>query len=220
MSVQTIKADELVEDFDLYPRGDVDSSHVASLVEALEAGATLPPIIACKKTKRIVDGFHRRRALIRYSGEGVVIPVVFKTYKSDGELYAEAMSANSSHGRRLTAVDFSRAMTKGRALGLDDATIAKCLHLTVDKVTELVIDRTARHGRISVPLKRTISHMAGKQLTKPQVDANDRLSGMTQVFYVNQIITLIESKLLNKEDAKLLSRLRVLHGLLDDILVA
>jgi hypothetical protein len=111
-------------------------------------------------------------------------------------------------------------MTKGRALGLDDATIAKCLHLTVDKVTELVIDRTARHGRISVPLKRTISHMAGKQLTKPQVDANDRLSGMNQVFYVNQIITLIENKLLNKEDAKLLSRLRVLHGLLDDILVA
>src|SRR5688572_13414948 len=60
--METIKASELVEDFDLYPRGDVDGTHVLSLVQALEAGVELPPIIACKKTKRIVDGFHRRRA--------------------------------------------------------------------------------------------------------------------------------------------------------------
>lgn len=220
MNAVSVKASELVEDFDLYPRGDVDSSHVLSLVQAIEAGTTLPPVIACKKTKRIVDGFHRRRALMRYYGDDVTIPVVLKTYKSDADLYAEAMSANAAHGRRLTSVDFSRAMTKGRALGMDDATIAKCLHLTIDKVTELVIDRSARCGKITVPLKRTINHMAGKTLTKEQSSANDKLSGMNQSFYVNQIITLIESDLLDKSDGKLIERLRVLHGLLDEVLAA
>lgn len=220
MQAVSIKASELVEDFDLYPRGDVDGSHVLSLVQAIESGVSLPPVVACKKTKRIADGFHRRRALMRFHGDDVTIPVVLKAYKNDAELYAEAMMANSAHGRRLTSVDFSRAMTKGRALGMDDATIAKCLHLTIDKVTELVIDRSAKCGRITVPIKRTISHMAGKVLTKEQSAANDKLSGMNQAFYANQLITLIESDLLDKADERLIERLRVLHGLLDAILAA
>ena len=220
MQAVTIKASELVEDFDLYPRGDVDGQHVLSLVQAIESGVTLPPVIACKKTKRIVDGFHRRRAFLRYYGDDATIPVVLKTYKSDAELYAEAMMANSAHGRRLTSVDYSRAMTKGRALGLDDATIAKCLHLTIDKVTELVIDRSAKVGRVTVPIKRTIQHMAGKTLTREQAAANDKLSGMNQQFYANQLITLIESGLLDKSDDRLIERLRVLQGLLEGVLVA
>lgn len=220
MQAVSIKASWLVEDFDLYPRGDVDGSHVLSLVQAIESGVSLPPVVACKKTKRIADGFHRRRALMRFHGDDVTIPVVLKAYKNDAELYAEAMMANSAHGRRLTSVDFSRAMTKGRALGMDDATIAKCLHLTIDKVTELVIDRSAKCGRITVPIKRTISHMAGKVLTKEQSAANDKLSGMNQAFYANQLITLIESDLLDKADERLIERLRVLHGLLDAILAA
>ncbi len=218
--MEMIKASELVEDFDLYPRGDVDGTHVLSLVQAIESGVELPPIIACKKTKRIVDGFHRRRAWLRFGGDGVEVPVILKSYTSDAKLYLEAMTSNASHGRRLTAVDYSRATTKARALGLDDATIAKCLHLTVDRVTELVIDRTAKCGRVAVALKRTIRHMAGHSLTKEQSAANDKLSGMNQAFYVNQIITLIESGLLDKENENLIERLKILHGLLDGLLVA
>lgn len=220
MNATTIKASELVEDFDLYPRGDVDGTHVLSLVQAIEAGVSLPPIIACKKTKRIVDGFHRRRAFIRVGGEDAEVPVLLKSYKTDAELYAEAMMANSAHGRRMTSVDYARATTKARALGLDDATIAKCLHMTIDKVTELVIDRTAKCGRVTVPLKQTIRHMAGRSLTKEQSAANTKLSGMNQVFYCNQLITLIENDLLDKDDEKLLERLKTLHGLLESLLVA
>ena len=215
-----IKASELVEDFDLYPRGDVDGTHVLSLAQAIEAGVELPPIIACKKTKRIVDGFHRRRAFLKLYGEDAEVPVVFKTYRNDGELYAEAMAANAAHGRRLTPVDFSRATTRARALGLSDATIARCLNLTVERVCDLVAARTAKCSGLSVPLKQTIRHMAGKTLTKSQSDANDRLSGMNQVFYVNQIITLIESDLLDKENENLIYRLRVLSNLLENVLVA
>ena len=218
--MESVKASELVEDFDLYPRGDVDSTHVLSLVQAIEAGVELPPIVACKKTKRIVDGFHRRRAFIKLFGDDAAVNVTFKAYSNDAKLYADAMIYNAAHGRRLTSVDYSRATTKGRALGLDDATIAKCLHLTVERLGDLVVDRSARCGKITVPLKRTISHMAGKSLTKEQSNANDKLGGMNQTFYVNQLITLIENDLLDKENANLLERLKVLHELLEGILVA
>lgn len=220
MKTSTIKASELVEDFDLYPRGDVDSSHVASIAEALAAGEAMPPVIACKATKRIVDGFHRRRAAIKFGGPDATIEVVFKTYASDGELFLDAMEHNSGHGRRLTSVDAVRSATKAKAFGLDDLVIAKALKMTVERVGALVVDRTAKCGPAIVSLKQTIRHMAGRKLTKPQQEANRKLSGMNQVFYVNQIITLIENDLLDTENETLMERLQVLQGLMEGLAAA
>jgi len=87
------------------------------------------------------------------------------------------------------------------------------------KVESLVVDRAARCGKLTVPLKQTIRHMRGRNLTKEQSAANDKLSGMNQSFYVNQLITLIESKLLDSEDEQLFERLKHLHGLLEELLV-
>ena len=61
--------------------------------------------------------------------------------------------------------------------------------------------------------------MAGKKLSKPQEAANRKLSGMNQVFYVNQLITLIEADLLDKENDELLAKLQQLQVLLDGLLV-
>ena len=219
LQMKMVKASELVEDFDLYPRGDVDSSHVASLAEALLAGEEVPPILADKKTKRIADGFHRRRAFIKNGGPDALVPVVFKDYASDADLFLDAMEHNSGHGRRLTSVDAVRSATKAKAFGLDDIVIAKALKMTIERVGALVIDRTAKCGAVTVPLKQTIRHMAGKKLSKPQQEANRKLSGMNQVFYVNQIVTLIENDLLDKENEDLMLRLQVLQGLLEGMLV-
>lgn len=219
MKTATIKASELVEDFALYPRGDVDSSHVAQIAEAMAAGESLPPIITCKATKRIVDGFHRRRAAIKFGGPDVSVEVVLKNYASDGELFLDAMEHNSGHGRRLTSVDAVRSATRAGELGLSVDAIAKALKMTVDRVGALVADRTAKCGMTVVSLKQTIRHMAGRKLTKPQEQANRKLSGMNQVFYVNQIITLVENDLLDKENEDLMLRLQVLQGLLESLLV-
>ena len=40
-----VKAAELIEDFSLYPRSQVDGAHVQSMTESLLAGEKLPPII-------------------------------------------------------------------------------------------------------------------------------------------------------------------------------
>jgi len=70
-----------------------------------------------------------------------------------------------------------------------------------------------------VPIKQTIKHMAGKTLTDKQHKANEKLGGMNQSFYANQLITLIENRLIDKDDEKLFERLRRLHELLDSLLV-
>ena len=38
------------------------------------------------------------------------------------------------------------------------------------------------------------------------------------MFYVNQVVELIEAKLLDTDDEALMCRLKVLHGLLDGLL--
>lgn len=50
--------------------------------------------------------------------------------------------------------------------------------------------------------------------------AKPQVSGMNQSFYANQLIELLESKMLAINDERLMERLRHLHTLLDDVLVA
>lgn len=218
--MRKMKLSEMVLDFDLYPRGSVDSRHASEIGRSLDAGATLPPMVLCKKSHRIVDGFHRHRVYGQRFGEHYETEVVEKTYRNDAELFADAMRFNSTHGLPMDTHDKARCVLIAQRLGIDDDMIADALHVSADYIGSLRVDRTAKSGRLVVPIKRTIRHMAGRQLTKPQVEANTKLSGMNQQFYVNQIITLIESDLLDKADEDLLERLKVLHGLLDGILIA
>lgn len=223
---EMIPASELVEDFDLYPRKDVDSQHVANMLETLAAGNELPPIIADRKSKRIVDGFHRRRAWIRHSGEDITVPVIFHDYKNEGEIFLEAMALNSAHGRRLATFDQVRCATMAAKLKLKPAQIAHALRLTTERVEHLLDKRTAT-ARLSnqpkgspqserIPIKRTISHMAGGNLNKGQQDANQKLSGMSPLFYVNQLLLLLDNGLMPENDENLEDGLKKLHQLLEE----
>lgn len=219
--MKKIKVAELVLDFDLYPRNNVDSHNVKNLVDALAAGAELPPVIIDKKSKRVIDGFHRVRAHLRHFGEGAEITAIEKSYKDDAAMFLDAMRYNASHGAKLDPCDRTHCILVGERLKIPLEAIAGALHMPTDKLGDLKTDRTAiGSGGLTVALKRTNRHFAGKTLTKRQEEANDRSSGMNQVFYVNQIIELIESEMLDTEDENLLLRLKVLGDLLQGILVS
>jgi hypothetical protein len=95
--------------------------------------------------------------------------------------------------------------------------------MTTDAVGALVATRVGKlraatsAAGVLVPLKRTIQHMAGRSLTRAQEDVNGKLSGAAQSFYVNQIVMLIEQGLLNREDERLIAKLRRLRELLADL---
>ena len=224
--MRKVKVCELVEDFDLYPRGDVDDHNVHYLRMALRAGDTLPPIIVEKKTLRIADGFHRKRAYTKEYGEQFEIEVIEKTYRNDGELFLDAARYNARHGHNLSRFDRAKCILRAEQFGISLEQIASALAITSEAAGELRTNRvgqlraTVQSGNkpMEIPLKRTIEHKAGMTLTKAQEDANGKLSGMNASFYVNQICILIENDLIDKKNIKLFERLSHLRELLDGIL--
>lgn len=221
--MKTMKAAELVLDFELYPRNNVDSHNVNTICEALQMQADIPPVVICRKTKRVADGFHRVKAYLKHFGPDADIKVIEKDYKNDAAFFLDSMRYNSHHGAKLDPCDRTHCIIIAERLKISADAVAGALHMPVNRVGELMNTRTAtsKTSGLTIPLKRTIiGMMAGKVLTKRQEEANERLSGMNQQFYANQLIELIESKMLDLEDDALIGRLRVLHDLLDGVLVA
>lgn len=211
-----IKLTDIVEDFDLYPRGDVDSGHVAHIVDAIEAGADIPKIIICEKTRRIVDGFHRKRAWTRALGKDGEIEVIAKHYKNEAELFLEAMRLNAGHGRNLTSYDRTIAIEKAVRLDIDPADIATALNLKVERVTAYKSERCAKleNSRRIVPLKQPIRHFAGQTMTREQSEIIPKLGGNNALFYVNQLRMLVENDMIDSTNEKLLVGLADLGHLL------
>lgn len=210
-----IQVGELVEDFDLYPRDRINSYHVTEIAEAIKNGVDMPPIVCDKKSKRVSDGFHRRRAYLNLFGESYKVDVLAKAYRNEKELYLDALRYNANHGLRLDKHDKATALLKGEKLKIDPDTIGRMLHMSIDTRAQLRNTKVATgSGGELIAIKQTIRHKAGKRLNKQQQEANIKLSGMNQVFYVNQIITLIESDLLDTDNETLMERLEVLKDLL------
>jgi hypothetical protein len=219
--MKKMKAAELVIDYTIYPRSDVDAHNVTMLCEALTAGAELPPVIIDKASKRVIDGVHRVKAHLRVLGEDAEIAVIERTYKSEAAMFEDAVRYNAAHGARLDSHDRTHCIIVAQRLHIPLEAMAGALHVPVETLQRLVDTRMGRGAGVSlIPLKRTVGHFAGRKLNARQQEANQKLSGMNQSFYANQLIELIESGMLDKEDERLVERLRKLHELLSELLVA
>lgn len=209
-----MKIGELVFDFDLYPRSDIDTHNIAYMSQAEDAGVKFPPVIIDKKSKRIVDGFHRVKMYRQKYDDNYKIEVIEKTYGSEKEIFLDAIRYNASHGKMLSRHDRMRCVLQSERMRLKIDDVASALSMTIEKINQLKAERVGElrvGGTIqSVPLKRTIRHMSGKRLTKKQSEVNEHISGMDQKFYVNQLVMLIESNLLDQDDEILFQRLHVL----------
>lgn len=216
--MRKLKATEVVVDFMLYPRGDVNSHNVSYLVRALEAGYKLPPIVVDQKSRRIVDGVHRWNAHRKFTGkEDCEIECELRSYKNDAEMFLDSARRNAKHGVSLSTFDRVKCILRAAELGIGTDDIADALCMTVEKVGNLHAERSGRLRSATpakgleesgeVPLKRTIRHMAGKVLTRHQAEVNEKLSGMDPLFYVNQLLLLIESDLIDVSNEKLLREL-------------
>ena len=225
MKTDKIKVGLLVEDLDVYPRESIDSTHVAHIADAIDAGNALPPVIACRKSKRIVDGFHRCRGFRRLFGDDYDVDVVWRDYKTEAELFADAMRLNSAHGNNITPHDRTRCILIGERLGIPENEIADALRITVDRLENIRMTRIGKRRATAsnpsgeeVPLKYPVRHMAGQTLTAAQAKVMPDLGGNQQAFYANQLIKLIDAKLLDVNNERLMVRLEELHERLHGVL--
>lgn len=128
----------LVQDWDLYPRTSVDPIHVADLLQVLKSGGFLPPVVADRATRKVVDGWHRLAAIRRYVGNDVKAEtdVLWRDYQDDAEVFADAIRLNAGHGRKLSPFDRARCIMKAEELGLDPVTIASVLAITIQLLAQ------------------------------------------------------------------------------------
>jgi hypothetical protein len=215
------KFSELVFDFNLYPRSQIDSVHVTDLARLALAGTEFAPIVIWERDNRVVDGFHRSHCYERLYGPDHPIDCVAKSYPDDAAMFRDAVRFADNVLKKFTAFDRVHCLVVAERLGIQTEQIAADLRMTLEAVGELRADRVGklRVGKKNepVPLKRTIRHMAGQTLTEDQAHANDRLSGMNQLFYVNQIVDVLENGLLEPDNEKLVERLKHLGKLIREL---
>jgi len=210
----------LIFDEAFFPRHAIDRQNVAGMKEALTNGISLPPIVACKKTKKIIDGYHRFMALVELFGEDAKHEITFETYRSDKQRLMRAIQLNYTHGLKLSRYDLAHCVILGQKWDLSKEDIAKGLGVRPEYIEGITRDRFARNGGSNAlqgkpnPLKRSIRHKANMKLTPEQQEANAALSGWPARFHAEQLILMISTDLIDTKDAATMDALQKLKKLL------
>lgn len=105
----TINLDEVVFDESIYPRAAHDDATVDRYVDALEAGATFPPIILEPETNRQWDGRHRWLSHQRAGRDTITAEYRACPEGVPPKLFAASFSVK--HGRRINTDD-ARTMAR------------------------------------------------------------------------------------------------------------
>ena len=187
---------DLVLDYTLYPRHNIDSVHVADLVCALAAGSRLPPIVADRRSRRVVDGFHRVKAVQRYAGDNAEVEVEWREYEDDAHLFADAMKSNSTHGQKMRRIDQTHAILRAESLGLEVEVVAEALRLTIDRVKEMKMRSAIDPAGGLVPVKPGLRWLKGQQMTPEQYEGNRRQGGLGIIATIRQVRNLLEYDLI------------------------
>src|SRR5215471_326426 len=182
----------LVLDETIWPRHSISDPNVGALVEAIHAGANLPPVLIDRASGVVVDGFHRVRAYERVFGPEYEIEVRTKQYKDRRAMLADAIALNVGRGSDLNRWDLTRCIVLADEVGLPFNNLAALLQWQPER---LAAYRDTRMGTTlddrKVMLKRSLRRHLNKPLTKAQEEVNKHATGMSPLFLVNQIISFL-----------------------------
>lgn len=146
MAVEHVRAGDLILEWDLYPRHERDEANLESLRHALDMGAELPPIVAWRKTKQVIDGAHRMKVIRERHGDDGYVAVEWRDYATKAEAFEDAVRSNATHGQRLTKLDRERVLSRAKELGIEDRRISTVLKVSA---TTLQKERTRAVGKPS-----------------------------------------------------------------------
>jgi len=218
-----IKINDIEFNEDLYPRENRDWIVVTRYVDRLAIGHKAPPIIVTKKAKRylLVDGLHRLEAWKRYQnrfapvGKHVsqTINAEIVEYKSDLDLYKDAIKRNMEHGIPLGTYDKLNIALRLKRHGMKLSQIAPLLYLPIVRLEKQLADRLQETSMGPIILKRTVAHLAtAKGQASVEITHNDQMmySGANQSYLIWQIINVIREGWLDKKDSDVILAIREL----------
>jgi len=221
MVTKKVKAVELIFDWNLWPRheaGELDSTNISKMKQAILAGVKLPPVIVNEKDNRIVDGFHRVQTVLNLYGDDAEIEVIYKTYKNDAEMFIESARMNNQHGLPLSPRDRAHVILKARRFKIPFPAIAEALGLEVEEAKAFLAKRTAknRDGEI-VTLSGGALSLAGKVLTAKQEEYIKKCPGTSAQLYTRLLLNALNADAVIFTD-KILETLLQLKNKIEKIL--
>lgn len=226
METTKVKAIDLIFDWNLWPRQSaqkLDGTNLSKMKEALSSGFTLPPIIVNQKDLRIVDGFHRTKAVLDLYGDSAEIEACLRKYPNDGAMFLDAGITNHHHGLPMSPKDRAHFISRcRREYKIPWPAVAQALSMDVDKVKAFLEKRTAKtQSGETIPLPASASKQYGG---RKDLNAEEERYVRTETGYggpsmhVSILINAIKAKSIEL-NAKNIERLRYLSQLIDDLLI-
>ena len=209
------KISSLKRNYNIYPREGLDGFNVIRIRNAIEAGVELPPVIADKKTKMVIDGFHRIEAVKLISGEDGDISVDYREYKSLAEMFLDAVRMNAAQGKTLLPNDIERILQVAKDLEVRPMYLAGALSMTAVRIKGFEPSRIDASISVQDPGIQRARSVVAELVKEPEEKKTDNSTG--QIFCVKQVIKMIESDQVDLENEKLMDRLAELYRLLKDL---
>ena len=221
MGRKKLKAVELILDWNLWPRHEangLDITNINRMVEALNAGVDLPPVIVNSSDYRVVDGFHRVRAHLKAFGDDATIVADVRVYESEADMFQESVEYNARHGLALTPKDRAHAILKARKFKIPYSAIASALGMSESKLKTFLEKRTATAPTgEKVALPHGASALAGKKLTEKQLHFANHTSGNLPIMHASMLINALNADGMELDD-KACAKLKELYDVIGEIL--
>lgn len=222
MTTKKMKAVELVFDWNLWPRyeaEDLDSTNLKRIKSAIAAGIKLPPVIANKKDYRLIDGFHRTRAMLSLYGDEAEIEVELRDYKNEAEMFIDSAKLNNQHGLPLSPRDRAHVILKAHKFKIPVPIIAEALGMNGDEAKQFLEKRSAKSkSGETVLLSGGALNLAGLTLTQKQEDYAKRTPGTSAQLYAKLLLNALNADAIIFNE-KIINTLEELRKKIEKILV-
>lgn len=216
MKERLLRIKQIIFDTKLYPRTQPDWMTSYSYSEAMKSGAKFPPIVVAQYENKylLVDGKHRYDAMI--INKETHVSVIILSGLSKPQIFAEAVKANSAHGRKLSNHERAYCIQKLQEFQYDLEDISQIIHIPLNKITTFVADRLTNTltGK-PIILKAPIMNMAGVAVENEVANGQQVLASRGQYQIINEMLFLLKTNTFEIERYK--EQLKELKTLLNQL---
>jgi ParB-like chromosome segregation protein Spo0J len=199
----------------IYPRTMFNWKVAQAYTHAMRMGAVFPPITVTRFEGKIllIDGRHR--IIASKKNKNSHIGAEFIEVKNLKDAYVEALKRNIAHGQTLSIYEKMLAYKKLKEDGFSLIKISGILQIPQNLLIKyasqkMIISSTGEE----VVLKRPLQNLGGQLNIDITKDDQNILSADSQLRIINELITLIKNRWLDRKNKKVKRALKILRGII------
>src|SRR3990167_3060454 len=199
---KTVKGLELVLDWKLWPRHEaskLDSTNLAKLRQILQDGKAFnSPIVVDATSLRVIDGFHRTRALLDVLGDDAETEVVLREYKDEVSMRMEAARFANNGSLQLTPKDRVHFALGMRRDHVPWPLIADALDMDVERIRKLtdgrsIMTRDGTRIAVSAAAAPLAEHLEGKKADAEQEHFARTANGSPPLMHARMLLNALRA---------------------------